>query len=122
MKTAQPVDGAIPPAVFSRWMKVVGVSLSPPVGPSLVSNHLQQEPGNRARRDEGGVGGVVGVATAQTVLVSRECCHVARGQAILIRVGAEEVGDDLLHVVVEQGGLRPEECPGEAGAPEGRQM
>jgi hypothetical protein len=31
---AHPVEGAIPPEVFSRWMKVVLVSLWPPVGPS----------------------------------------------------------------------------------------
>jgi hypothetical protein len=30
----QPVEGATPPEVFSRWMKVVAVSVSPPVGPS----------------------------------------------------------------------------------------
>ena len=56
----------------------------------------------------------VAIATAQTVLVSRECCHVARGVPPSIRVGAEEVGDDLPIMVVEQGGLRPEEYPGEA--------
>ena len=31
----QPVDGATPPEMFSRWMKVVAVSLWPPVGPSV---------------------------------------------------------------------------------------
>ena len=56
-----------------------------------------------------------GATMAQTVLVSLECCHVARGVPLSIWVGAQEVGDDLLIVVIEQGGLRPEECPGEAG-------
>ena len=32
----QPVVGATPPTVFTRWMKVVTVNLSPPVGPACV--------------------------------------------------------------------------------------
>jgi hypothetical protein len=36
------------------------------------------------------------------------------GRATLKGVGVEKVGDDLLIIVVEQGGLWPEECPGEA--------
>jgi len=47
----------------------------------LHSDHLKQDPGNGARRDETRVrrgGGRV----AQTLLVSRECCHVERGMPL----------------------------------------
>jgi hypothetical protein len=34
MDEVQPIDGATPPEVFTRWMKVVADSVLPPVGPS----------------------------------------------------------------------------------------
>ena len=41
------------------------------------SSFLQQKPGNRTRFDEVSIDGLL-TSSAQTVLVSRECCHVAR--------------------------------------------
>src|SRR5438552_3623945 len=38
------------------------------------------------------------------------------GRATLIRVGAQKVGGDLLIIVIEQGGLRPEKGPDKVGA------
>ena len=54
---AQPVDGATPPWVFSRWTKVVVRQRVATGGSVLGSNHLEQEPGNRTLLDE--VGGPV---------------------------------------------------------------
>src|SRR5215468_9123670 len=73
----QPDDGANPPAVFNRCMKVVFVSSSPPVGPAKVPTAL-----TRSQAIEPGLtkfGSVEEPSTRpQTVLVSRECCQVAR--------------------------------------------
>ncbi len=72
--------------------------------PVLGANHIEQEPGNRTRRDEGGVGGggnrhCPDGARVPGVLPSR--ANHPRGvttwiSVFLKRVGAEEVGDDLL--------------------------
>jgi len=57
-----------------------------------------------------------------TLLVSRECCQQwgaqCRSQTDL---GLRKWVISLFTLVAEQGGLRPIECPGEAGAG-GRQM
>src|SRR4030095_2113785 len=70
---SQPVDGARPPRVFTRWTNVVSESVVPPVGPTrdpTLTNFTQ------------GIafGSTVAAATAaaQTMLVSAESCHVAR--------------------------------------------
>src|SRR5215471_12959687 len=70
------------------------------------SNHLQQHPGNCTGVDGDG-------AKRQAPDLARILRVLPRdaGRAILKRVGAEEVGDDLPITLVEQGGLRPEECP-----------
>jgi hypothetical protein len=52
---AQPLKGAIPPEVFSRWHKSRPRQPSTAGGPVLISNHFEQEPGNRIRRDEVGI-------------------------------------------------------------------
>src|SRR5262249_42194673 len=77
------------------------------------SNHLKPEPGNRPRRDEGGVGGGRDRHGPDGARVPGGLPR-GTGHATLKRVGAEEVGNDLFSTVIEQGGLRPEECPGEA--------
>lgn len=75
---AHPVVGATPPAVFSRWINVVRVSLSPSVGPGWSPTTSSKSQGiapgaTNAESDE------EAIATAQTVLLSLESCHVARG-------------------------------------------
>src|SRR5262245_45971789 len=77
--TPQPVEGAAPPTVFNRWMKVVLVSLSPPVGPAWAPTSFT------CTRSQGIAPGVTkfgseeeAIARPQTVLVSLECCQVAR--------------------------------------------
>src|ERR1700730_10950854 len=103
----EPSNGVQPLDVSSlRQLVAAGWSV-------LGSNHLQQVPGNRTRLDgDGGNGPGPDLARILRVLPR------GAGQAILKRVGgllkrvgAEEVGDDLLIMLVEQGGLRPEECP-----------
>ncbi len=82
----------------------------PPAG------RLEQDPGNRTRLDEVGVGGRdvdhLGPDDARVLRV------LPRGanRAALGRVGAEEMSDELPLLVVEQGGLWREEGPGEATA------
>ena len=120
----QPVDGATPPEVFSRWMKVVTVSLSPPVGPSWAPTTSSRSqaiaPGStKAGSEEEWLVRLAPDGARVPGVLPRGANHVSGHDlwisVILKRVGAEEVGDDLLIVVVEQGGLRREECPGEAG-------
>src|SRR5262245_25102074 len=86
-----------------------------PSGPEARSHHPEQQPGNRTRLDETWVGGGS----------NRHCPYRAgvpgvlprgTGCATFIGVGAQKMGDDLLVIVVEQGGLRPEKGPGKAGA------
>src|SRR5512141_2758584 len=73
-----PMDGATPPDVFSRWMKVTFESTSPPSGPASAPVLWRTSQGTeffatkRASNDGGWN------SFAQTVLVSRECCHVTR--------------------------------------------
>src|SRR5262245_55964184 len=73
----QPFDGAAPPTVFNRCMKVVLVSLSPPVGPACAPI--------TPARSQGIAPGVTNIGSDEdpitrpkTELVSRECCQVAR--------------------------------------------
>src|SRR5882762_1050758 len=78
-KRQMPDVCATPPEVFSRWMKVVFVRVSPPVGPFSVLATVTLSQGmafgaTKARSEEESP-----VFTKpQTVLVSRECCHVTR--------------------------------------------
>jgi hypothetical protein len=76
--------------------------------PVLAANHIEQEPGNRTRRDEGVVGGGGNRHCpdgARVPGVLPRGANYARGRhhhgitVILKRVGAEEVGNDLLIVV-----------------------
>src|SRR6185295_1032574 len=69
----QPVDGARPPTVFTRWMNVVSNRVLPPVGPSAL-------PTTSSRTQGIAVGETVAtpVARAQTVLVSWESSQVTR--------------------------------------------
>ena len=107
-------------------MKVVSVSVSPPVGPSSAPTAWSKSQGIAPGATKAGSEEEAGaVAMAQTVLVSCECCHVARTCHHLTRssaVGAEEVGDELLIVV----GSNKVACgPKSVQAkpePEGRQM
>src|SRR2546423_6684701 len=76
---AQPVDGASPPEVFSRWMKVVSASASPPVGPlsaptTVTRSQAMAFGATKAESDEE----LPALTWPQTVLVSLECCQVAR--------------------------------------------
>src|SRR6266508_1071208 len=71
----QPVDGASPPVVFSRWTKVVFASLSPPVGPFWCPTASSR---SQAIAFLSTVTAPLGWCTlAQTLLVSLSC-HVAR--------------------------------------------
>src|SRR5207302_11436636 len=75
----QPFDGATPPEVFNRWMKVVSDSVSPPVGPlsaptTVTKSQAMAFGATKAGSEEE----LPGFTWPQTVLVSRECCHVAR--------------------------------------------
>src|SRR6185369_11407129 len=75
----QPVAGASPPYVFTRWMNVVRVSRSPPVGPSCTPTFSSNSHGTEfGRTNLGSNEGCEGGNTrAHTVLVSR-ACHAAR--------------------------------------------
>ena len=87
--------------------------------PALHFHDLEQEPRNRLRVDEVGVGRGEGRPRPDGAGVLRVLPDGA-GRALLHRVpqvgvGAEEVGDDLHLMVIEQGSLRLEECPGAVG-------
>src|SRR5512139_3370646 len=77
----QPVDGASPPTVFTRWTKVVFVRVSPPVGPSLAPDTVSRSQATAPSLTKSGSVALVavcsGVAKAQMVLVSKYC-HAAR--------------------------------------------
>src|SRR5437870_399489 len=85
-KVLQPVEGATPPAVFSRWMNLVFVRMSPPSGPfwDPVAVTLSQAMAWSATNlgsveaSPSGFCGEGGFTKPQTVLVSLECCQVAR--------------------------------------------
>ena len=76
--SAQPVAGARPPDVFTRWMAVVCDSRSPDVGPVCL-------PTVRSRNHGMALGSTyaasvdIAARAAHTLLLSRECSHVARG-------------------------------------------
>src|SRR4030095_5464676 len=78
--------GATPPEVFSRWMNVVFVSLFPPVGPGSAPTTWSRSQGiapgstNVGSEEEA-------IIMAQMVLVSRECCQVARAIALSSGLG-----------------------------------
>ena len=108
----QPVGGADPPTVFTRWINVVRDSVLPPVGPTCFPTVCNLTQGMAP--DPFG-SGTIAIAFAHTTLVSRESCHETRTDAAaLIRIGAGEVGDELLVLVAEQRGLRREQRPGDA--------
>jgi hypothetical protein len=73
----QPVVGARPSDVFSRWMKVVFVNLSPPSGPSWVPSVSSRSQATAPGATK--VGSVAEVAEwialAKTLLESWESCH-----------------------------------------------
>ena len=76
-----PVDGANPPRVFTRWMKVVPVSVTFPSGPSALfstvsSSHAMEFGATKA----GSLEAWSFSTNAQTELVSRECCHAVGAQ------------------------------------------
>src|SRR6266568_2054473 len=75
----QPVDGASPPVVFSRWTKVVFVSVSPPVGPfwTPTSSSRSQATALLSTVTAPLPSGPDGCSLAQIMLESR-CCHVTR--------------------------------------------
>src|SRR4030042_1951156 len=77
----QPLDGATPPEVFSRWMKVVCDSVSSPLGPSWAPTTVSRSQATAPCWTKSGsveeVAVWAGSAAAQTVLVS-EVCHAAR--------------------------------------------
>ena len=87
--------------------------------PGLRSHDLKQEPRNRIRVDELEVRGGedclrpdgAGVPRVLPGRSGRTLPH----RVHRVGIGAEEVGDDLHLMVIEQGSLRPEECPGAAG-------
>src|SRR5438874_2190911 len=70
-------DGATPPEVFSRWIKVVIVSVSPPVGPTwtpaIGSRSQAMASGATNLASEEGI-----AVPPQTMLESFESCQVAR--------------------------------------------
>src|SRR5512144_719896 len=77
---SQPVDGASPPEVFTRWTKVVGVSLLLPIGPLCDPTTCSKTQATAPSWTKSGSVAWVAlcVAEAHTVLVSWESCHVAR--------------------------------------------
>ena len=84
-------------------------------GSILDSNHFELEPGNSACCDEVRVGRGCGHLGPHCARVPRVLTRGAN-RVILKRVGAEEVGGDLLLIGFEQSGLRRKECPGEGSA------
>src|SRR3977135_3789816 len=74
MPTVQAVEGASPPTVFTRWMKVVSDRSSPPVGPSWAPTTFSNNQGIAF-----GSGETETSVRPQTLLVSSESCQVARG-------------------------------------------
>src|SRR5262245_17208200 len=89
-------EGAVRQLVATRWSV-------------LDARHLKQEPGNGTGRDE------LGIQGRRTEELGPDGARVRRvlprgaNRSVLGGVGAEEVGDDLPIVVLEQGGLRGEE-------------
>jgi hypothetical protein len=114
--------------VFSRWTKVVLVSVSPPVGPSSVpvtvtlSQAMASDLTNAGSVEEspGSPGPLDGLTLPHTVLESRACCHVTRigpsGHQRGISFGLKrvEVGGEFLKIVAEEGCLRREKHLGDA--------
>src|SRR5215467_1221059 len=74
----QPFGGAVPPNVFSRWIKAVRVNLAPPVGPCWSPTTSSKSQGIAPSSTKSGSEDEA-MALAQTALVSFECCQVARG-------------------------------------------
>src|SRR5438552_528847 len=91
------------------------------------SNRVEQEPGNgslvwgKGARDALGIGVQLGPDRAPVLRVNPCGANRAIGhhrwtnvRVMRVRVGAEEVGDELITIVVEQRGLRREEYIGDA--------
>ena len=112
---SQPVEGAAPPSVFNRWMNVVFVNVTPPVGPawnpvcstSILSQGIAPALTKFASTEDS-------ITLPHTVLVSRESCHATRPMPFSRWVGAEEMGDELFIPIVEQRGLRRKQHPVDA--------
>ena len=95
-------------------MKVVCDSLSPPVGPTWAPTTCSKSQGIAPGATEAG-SEELAIATAQTVLVSRERCQVARGVSDSSGLGLRKWVMICLSSSLNRVALRPEECPGEAG-------
>src|SRR4029453_9442121 len=118
--TEQPVMGAIPPEVFSRWIKAVRVSLAPPVGPCCSPT--------TSRRSQGTASGATKVgsedeamAMAQTGLVSFECRQVARGMSLSDGLGLRKWVMICLVLSLNKVACGPNNIQAKL-EPEGRQM
>ena len=100
---------ATPPGVFSRWMKVVSDSVSPPVGaswaPTTLSRSQATAPFARNRGGRSELSGADGLGP-DGARVPRVLPRGANRAILLLRldgveVGAEVVGDELLSIVIE---------------------
>src|SRR3981189_3258443 len=74
MPTVQAVVAATPPTGFTRWIKVVSDSSSPPVGPSWAPTTCTNNQGIASGWTE-----TEAIVMPQTLLVSSESCQVTRG-------------------------------------------
>src|SRR5262249_16807163 len=87
----------------------------PPSGSEVRAHYLKQQPGNRPWLHERGIGGELDPYSPDRTGISR-VLPGSTGRAILLRVRAQKMGDDLHTIVVEQGGLLPEQPPGKTKA------
>ena len=88
-------------------MNVVPEKVSPPVGPTRVPTTC-----NLSQAIAPGVTDAEATSFAQTVLVFRESCHVTRtGVSTSSGLGLKKWVMSCSLLVVEQRGLRREQCP-----------
>lgn len=80
----------------------------------LGSDYLKQDPGNGIRIDGGGVEPLGPDGARVPGVLPRGANRVSLLRRDRVEIGAEIVGRELVIIVIEQGGLRGEECPGEA--------
>src|ERR1043166_2066258 len=77
----QPVDGALPSTVFTRWIYRVTSSLSPSVGPFPTTTASRSNHGIAPGATK--LGSEVELRTwPHTMLESRECCHAGLGSRL----------------------------------------
>jgi hypothetical protein len=79
------LNGPLGVALAAILGKVVLVSLSPPVGPGSVPTTWSRSQGIAPGSTK--LGSEEAIAMAQTVLVSRECCQVARAMPLSSGLG-----------------------------------